>query len=83
MVRPDLGAKVDANTCPYCGAPLLSRHARREHLTLKVCRGRICGDPVYPPGRQQAKRDRSEIAVPSDPPGPEKWAEEAPPRRRR
>lgn len=25
--------------CPHCGAELLSRHAIRQHLTLKVCQG--------------------------------------------
>jgi hypothetical protein len=26
-------------SCPHCGALLDSRHARRQHLTLRVCQG--------------------------------------------
>ncbi len=38
---PESFAKAPAReeeTCPHCGAVLRTRHARRQHLTLEVCR---------------------------------------------
>lgn len=39
------GKDILEDRCPYCGEPLLSRHARRMHLTLKSCQG---GAGIFP-----------------------------------
>ncbi|AXS40854.1 hypothetical protein [Breoghania sp. L-A4] len=36
-IKETLGKGILDDVCPHCGEPLLSRHARRQHLTLRVC----------------------------------------------